>query len=245
MRGAWLGPDGPVLLEAPARGGPLHLRNLQSDLCLFRGNSPPAGTVDYARLLPDGRLVVLGAANSLRFPPSAPLAHDREQRCCGSAGHSGRASSAVGRYQLCAVPLNQIPAPSSCDVVAGINWAEYAGFSAVTLDEDKSRLHLLGSDGAVSIWTAGSLQTLLPAPTTGPDKADWHRAWPAGSALAVATKGALWRYDMARRIWTRAEFRSAPLDLTEISAIGLSETLATVTVWGAAWVAYGCSGMRC
>lgn len=241
VRGAWSGPEGPVLLEAPAGGGPLHLRNLQSDLCLFRGNSPPAGTVDDARLLPDGRLVVLASGQLSAFSPDLRRWLTIENgveadRLVILDGHL----LLLGDTSFRAVPLNQIPAPSSCDVgPVEINWAEYAGFSAVTLDEGKSRLHLLGSDGAVSIWTAGSLQTLLPAPTTGPDKAEWHRAWPAGSALAVATKGALWRYDMARRAWTRTEFRSAPSDLTEVSAIGLSETLATVTVWGSDGVAYG------
>jgi len=241
VRGAWLGPDGPVLLEAPAGGGPLHLRNLQSDLCLFRGNSPPKGTVDDARLLPDGRLVVLASGQLSAFSPDL-----RRWLTMGNSVAADRMAILNGHLLLLgdtsfrAVPLDQIPAPASCYAgLVDIKWAEYTGFAAVTVDEGNARLHLLGSDGAVSVWQAGSLQTLLAAPTTGPEKAEWHRAWPAGSALAVATKGALWRYDMARRIWTRTEFRSAPWDLTEVSAIGLSETAATVTVWGSDGAAYG------
>lgn len=224
------------------QGGRSHVVGLGGDnLCLFKGTSPPTGTLVDAERLPDGRLFVATTGGLGLYEPGLRRWIRLNQGGVSSEAHL---ESLAGHLVLIdgttvrGIELQDLPRPDSCDArVQMLKWRFVHEGAAVTYDEVNRRLLLLETSGFAFEWK-GSGTALLPAPSEGPATGDLRRVYRVGDSLVFAGSRAVWRYDLVSRQWSSSLMKGGPSSPREIDLSPTGGTL-HATVWDAGGNTFG------
>lgn len=245
LSAAMAGPTA-VFLAETERGRYLALAGTKGDpaSCLFNGGPAPAGELRDAVALPDGRVMA--------FTDQAIGLHDdATRRWIGVEGRplepgedlaliSGEVLRGDGR-SLLHLPLAGIDNPDSCDPAAlSVFWEAPASRSAI-IDRVGDRALILGTDGEAGYWPDTKGGKVLPASSTGPALSAMVQVDGVSGGLEFLGTGGLFRYDLARRTWTKRSIEGLPAAVEAIdrasvpTAAGASEELTFRLEDGSTW----------
>lgn len=238
LQGAWLGVTGAVALAEDA-GGRYILDGLN---CLFRGARPPEGAMTGVVALPEERLVVATEQGAGLYEPDRHRwlrldglrveAGDHLLVMAGQLLH-------VGRDTIQSLPLEAIPASSSCDTGAvPLEWAVSLTGVRPTLVADRAEVLLIDSEGMLVRWTEGRLEALAQDAGTGPRPDDLRKAYETPAGFDLLTDEALWSYDVTARRWQTRDFTGLPGRVVQIDRV-VSGNDVVVSAWdaeGGLWV---------
>ncbi|MCB1387924.1 MAG: peptidoglycan-binding protein [Rhodobacteraceae bacterium] len=248
VRGAWQVGEG-VLAEIAPSGFTRHTM-------LFPRNGPGPICTHYSAPSPPGALIDaigLGSGRVLAATTGGTALHDADLRrwitvqvpplVRGDRLHqAGSWLLMVGPTEMRSLPLAQLSPPDSCEQpVLSIQSADALPARAIAFDEGSGQVALLTQFGAVEIWSNGKIDTLLTAPTPGPDAADILEIAAAGPMLVAATAEAIWTYDTRSRLWAHSDisFRVAHGRIIDIGLEDVSPSGAAVTAWTADGRSFG------
>jgi len=236
------GHTGQELIYMAETGGRRYAALGHSKQCLFNGADAPKGALIDARALPDGRIIALTRDGAGIYEPANRRWVHLIADGLSPDGHIellGAHLVVIDGGSFRNIPVADLPSPESCDAgPQAVMWKTEIAAEQVTLDQANGAVYLLQRDGRIDRWQGGMLGRILPVVSTAPDPAALRRVYSGPSGLVFAATNAVWRYNTARRVWSRSEFTGAPKEVSEVDlAIGADDR-ALVTLWdgdGAAW----------